>query len=846
MWPMTTDVFSINEFEYHCYRRDYETAGRELLVLLERIDQHYGLLMDVDDWVQSEMARDIMDEHLTTRLAAAITALVTDPGFSITNYGVSKLAHFQRWLSALFAVTPFRNADHILRSFGCDAAAKNTLFMRDTELRKFQLFYLTDSEMLLDWDIFWGVNKVAAANLGISLLASRLMASRSAHQKREMLLSWLPARLGEIDWDEIPSGVLHDAYMHCSYADIPSKHNLKKAINLIIRRKLASLRIHDVTRKAQVGGGKPVALVVLEWFSKNHSIYRTHSQTMVAMRDKFHLIGMGYDGRVDDVGRELFHEYIPIQGDTVFDHVAHIREVSEARTAQVMYMPSVGMFPTTMILANLRVAPLQMMALGHPATTHGHAMDYVVVEEDYVGEDACFSEQLLKLPKDGMPYRPPAAMLTMRLEGGHLPPKPSLRMVRIAIAATIIKLNPGFLTMCRTLAREASVPVEFHFLVGQASGLTYPQVRNIVHNQVGRCAVVHQHQDYDAYMKVIADCDMFLNPFPFGNTNGIVDTVWAGLMGVCKTGREVHEHIDEGMFRRLRFPEWTIARTPEDYRKAALRMINDGAERKRLARQLAGPKAIRELIFEGRPEILGERIFSLWQALPREARSAPGKRVAPTRQVRAEGPAGVPDWLAREVEDYFVVAFRRTPRVVIDIGANIGAFALRAHRQWPGARIIAYEPLPSNVARLRANLGVWAEIVPAAVRATSGTQSIFLGDLFVTGGFTKGVRQREDQIAVDCVAAKDLPGCDLLKIDTEGSEVEILSNINLDRINTILVEFHSRKDADTIRRRLSSSFDCISGQSGEEVGTLILERRDETSESQMARQQENALVLEEV
>ncbi|MCL2713569.1 MAG: FkbM family methyltransferase [Alphaproteobacteria bacterium] len=193
-----------------------------------------------------------------------------------------------------------------------------------------------------------------------------------------------------------------------------------------------------------------------------------------------------------------------------------------------------------------------------------------------------------------------------------------------------------------------------------------------------------------------------------------------------------------------------------------------------------------------------------------------------------------------------MVAFRRTPRVVIDIGANIGAFALRAHRQWPGARIIAYEPLPSNVARLRANLGVWAEIVPAAVRATSGTQSIFLGDLFVTGGFTKGVRQREDQIAVDCVAAKDLPGCDLLKIDTEGSEVEILSNINLDRINTILVEFHSRKDADTIRRRLSSSFDCISGQSGEEVGTLILERRDETSESQMARQQENALVLEEV
>ena len=35
------------------------------------------------------------------------------------------------------------------------------------------------------------------------------------------------------------------------------------------------------------------------------------------------------------------------------------------------------------------------------------------------------------------------------------------------------------------------------------------------------------------------DMDMFLSPFPFGNTNGIVDAFTAGLPGVCKTGREV-------------------------------------------------------------------------------------------------------------------------------------------------------------------------------------------------------------------------------------------------------------------------------------------------------------------
>ena len=50
---------------------------------------------------------------------------------------------------------------------------------------------------------------------------------------------------------------------------------------------------------------------------KNHSIYHTHSQTIVAMREKFHIIGMGYEARVDDAGREVFHEFIPIDGHTL-------------------------------------------------------------------------------------------------------------------------------------------------------------------------------------------------------------------------------------------------------------------------------------------------------------------------------------------------------------------------------------------------------------------------------------------------------------------------------------------------------------------------------------------------
>ena len=626
-------TFSISKFEYLCYRREREAAYQEFLKLLALTDQNYGVLKGVDAWVQSAEARNISDEHLLTRIATAVTALVTDSGFRLSESGFKRLQVHQRWLGGMFSCTPFRNADHILRALGVDEDAKNSIELRGDTLQKFQLFFTQESEVNMNWDSLWKHDKVATASLATTLLSSRFLGTPVAHAKREKILNWLPDKLDQVESiDQLPIGVLHSMYMHCSYADLPGKHDIKKPINTLIRRKLASLDIHDVTRKAAPAvNGKPVVLVVLEWFSKNHSIYRTHSQTMVAMRDKFHLIGMGFNGRVDDAGKAVFHEFIPLDGRTLWENAAKVRSVSEEHQAQMMYMPSVGMFPITMVLACLRVAPLQMMALGHPATTHGHAIDYVVVEEDYVGDEACFSEKLLKLPSDGMPYRASAAMTELKLA-----PRDTKRTgpVKIAVAGTSIKLNPKFFQTCMAIAKEAPVPVEFHFLVGQATGVVFPQVRNHVRRLFGDKAVVHRQQGYADYMKQINECDMFLNPFPFGNTNGIVDTVWAGLVGVCKTGREVHEHIDEGMFRRLGFPEWTIAKTNDEYKAAALRLIANPDERRELASALSGPKAVEKLIFSGRPQILGERMQALWQE---QLAGEPSKSDARTAKRRKAG-----------------------------------------------------------------------------------------------------------------------------------------------------------------------------------------------------------------
>jgi hypothetical protein len=442
----------------------------------------------------------------------------------------------------------------------------------------------------------------------MALLSPRFLGSPQAHDKREVLLPWLTEKLPEIEsLEALPFGIMHDVYMHCSYADRPDKHEIKGAINQLIERWLETHKLQplDTPVIPPKKGQKPTMLVVMEWFNAGHSIYRTHSRTLEAAKELFHIVGMGLANATDAVGHAVFDEWIEIKQGSLQEQISQIRAVAEERQAQVFYMPSVGMFPLTMMLANIRLAPVMAMALGHPATSHSRSMDYVVVEEDYVGDPDCFSEELLILPNDGMPYRP-SGLASQNPEPPIIREKPEV--VDIVVAASAMKINPGFLNACKEISLRSKVPVRFHFAVAFAQGMVYEQVKRVVRNVLGDYAIVYAHRGYTEYMDIVRKCDMYINPFPFGNTNGIIDTVTAGLIGVCKTGREVNEHIDQGLFERFGMPNWLVATTTEYYIKAVVKLAENHELRNELRRKHAGPDKVQR-IFEGRPEIMGQMLM---------------------------------------------------------------------------------------------------------------------------------------------------------------------------------------------------------------------------------------------
>jgi FkbM family methyltransferase len=143
---------------------------------------------------------------------------------------------------------------------------------------------------------------------------------------------------------------------------------------------------------------------------------------------------------------------------------------------------------------------------------------------------------------------------------------------------------------------------------------------------------------------------------------------------------------------------------------------------------------------------------------------------------------------------------------IIDIGANAGFFSLFAASQFPGSKILSYEPIEGNFRQLQHNtkLNKNCHIMcfPKAVSGQRGEISLSFdpGDSFTTSATIFGEFTEDDKtIRVPCVTLPEifdkhhLERCDLLKMDCEGSEYSILYNCPSEYLRKIVqmaIEVH--------------------------------------------------------
>ena len=135
--------------------------------------------------------------------------------------------------------------------------------------------------------------------------------------------------------------------------------------------------------------------------------------------------------------------------------------------------------------------------------------------------------------------------------------------------------------------------------------------------------------------------------------------------------------------------------------------------------------------------------------------------------------------------------------VVVDIGANIGLFALYAART--AATVYAIEPSTSNFEYLVQNTSKFANIssYKLAIAANDGRARLVISGSPTAYSLVSNDDSHFEVIETMCLdtffTTLGISRCNFLKLDCEGAEYEIILNADsrcLERIDRIVLEYH--------------------------------------------------------
>jgi FkbM family methyltransferase len=191
-----------------------------------------------------------------------------------------------------------------------------------------------------------------------------------------------------------------------------------------------------------------------------------------------------------------------------------------------------------------------------------------------------------------------------------------------------------------------------------------------------------------------------------------------------------------------------------------------------------------------------------------------------------------------EGKSYPFFHFVPTAEIIFDVGANIGATSVRLALAYPMAEVYSFEPAPATFHLLQKNtmrhtnvtplnFGLYSETKEAQLfhsLVDSGTASI--GKSCINGDSSDTVQLCNP---TEWMRKRNITRIDILKIDTEGCEVPILTSLKefIPEIKLVYLKYHSERDRLTIDAVLSPTHILCSARSQRgHLGELAYARKD--------------------
>jgi FkbM family methyltransferase len=151
----------------------------------------------------------------------------------------------------------------------------------------------------------------------------------------------------------------------------------------------------------------------------------------------------------------------------------------------------------------------------------------------------------------------------------------------------------------------------------------------------------------------------------------------------------------------------------------------------------------------------------------------------------------------------------KTEMTIVDVGAHVGVFTRYAKLQFPHAKMFCFEPDANSYALLSHNTSMLdgVKIFPYALGREEREAEFLVHRTLSACNSLKPTCLPENiasktkvkvKHAAEMLNSLELGTIDILKVDTEGAELDIFHALKengvLDRVEQILLEFHSHQD----------------------------------------------------
>lgn len=559
-------------FEADVTHRRYQQAEECLLWLLQNAS--------IFPLQQNKVFPPNYDErevaYVATRLAAGLCQMFADPAFGVQDKDYHKWAMLHENMVAVLGVSGFGNADHVIQNLLEPIESQKVEEVTRQAFNKILLLHDSDSDVKIPYEDYLPSHPKHILWMMILAVGKLFCVTEKENTARNKLIEMLIDKIDINAFDQSMLGWISIAWMHCSYATTPARNKVKKTFNRMLVKWMESKGIRQSQMVAsKKRNGKPVLLVVNEYFKVSHAMYRCYAPFIEALRKHFYVVGMTAKQHSDEESIHHFdeHHYIEWKDDVVASLRSLVGKIVSIAPSAVYY-PSVGMNIASILLCNLRLASRQIVSLGHPASTFSDVIDYCVIRRGCVANADHFSEIVLSIMDEFTPYEKHASLPEKATRLSWRKNVKAGNIVRIAISGSSMKINDSFLLTLKQIEERSTKILEFNFFPNITTLAKY-SFKKKTESYFKGYVKVHSPMKYEDYLREISTCHICLSPFPFSSTNSLVDSLVLGVPLVVLRVEEAEVATDAAIVERANIPDLVAANTVTQYIDIACDFINN-------------------------------------------------------------------------------------------------------------------------------------------------------------------------------------------------------------------------------------------------------------------------------